>query len=74
MPITLLRLCFARLFGGFARGGGINDLLDDRAGMGGIFLKPFRHLVRHQAFQRLAHFGGDELVFGLRRRIWDRAA
>ena len=46
---------FARLAGGLARRGGIDDLLDDGAGMGRIFLQPFRHLVRHQAFQRLTH-------------------
>jgi hypothetical protein len=35
----------------------------------GIFLQPFGHLVRHQAFQRLAHFGTDQLVLGLRREF-----
>ena len=59
----------ARLLGGFARGGGVDDLADHRAGMGRVFLQPFAHLVGHQAFERLAHFGGDQLVLGLRREL-----
>ena len=59
----------ARLAGGFARGGGVNHLLDDRLGVRGIFLEPFGHLVRHQAFERLAHLGRDELVLGLRAEL-----
>jgi len=46
--------------------GGVDDLLDDRACVGRIFLEPFGELVGHQAFERLADFGGDELVLGLR--------
>jgi hypothetical protein len=56
---------FARLLGGFARGGGVDHLLDDRLGVRRIFLEPFGQLVRHQAFERLAHLGRDELVLGL---------
>ena len=56
----------ARLLGGFARGGGVDHLLDDRLGVAGVFLQPFAHLVGHQAFERLAHFGADQLVLGLR--------
>jgi hypothetical protein len=59
----------ARLTGGFAGGGGINDLLDHGARMARIFLKPFAHPVGHQAFERLAHFGRDQLVLGLRREF-----
>ena len=47
----------ARLARGFPRGGGVDDLLDDRLGMSRIFLEPFRKLVGHQAFERLAHLG-----------------
>ena len=55
----------ARLAGGLARRGGVDDLLDDRAGVGRIFLQPFGQLVGHQAFERLAHLGADQLVLGL---------
>ena len=47
----------ARFTGGFAGGGGVNDLLDHGARMARIFFKPLAHPVGHQAFQRLAHFG-----------------
>ena len=30
-----------------------------------MLLEPFAHLVAHQAFERLAHFGADQLVLGL---------
>ena len=30
-----------------------------------MLLEPFAHLVAHQAFERLAHLGADELVLGL---------
>ena len=40
--------------------------------MAGIFFKPLAHPVGHQAFQRLAHFGRDQLVLGLRREFWIR--
>ncbi len=58
-----------RLFGGLARGGGVDHLLDDGAGVGGIFLEPFGELVGDQAFERLADLGGDELVLGLRAEL-----
>ena len=54
-----------RLTRRFAGGGSVNDLLDHGARMAGIFFKPLAHPVGHQAFQRLAHFGRDQLVFGL---------
>ena len=56
---------FARAASGFARGGGIDHLLDDRLGIAGVFLEPFAHFVAHQRFERRAHFGRDQLVFGL---------
>ncbi len=59
----------ARLFRGLARGGGVDHLGDDRAAMRGVFLQPFGELVRHQAFKRLAHFGGHQLVLGLRTEL-----
>ena len=37
--------------------------------MGRVLLQPLGHLVGHQAFQRLAHLGRDELVLGLRREL-----
>ena len=48
------------------RGGSIDRLLDDRARIRGMFLEPLGHLVAHQAFERLADFGRDQLVLGLR--------
>ena len=59
----------ARLLGGFARRGGVDHLLHDGLGVVGIFLAPFAHPVGHQAFQRLAHFGADQLVLGLRPKL-----
>ena len=64
-----LSACFTGLAGRFARSGSVDDLLDQRLGMAGIFLQPFNHLVRHQAFQRLAHFGTDQLVLSLGREF-----
>ena len=55
----------ACLLRGFASGGGVDHLADDRAAMRRVFLQPFGQLVGHQAFEWLAHFGGDELVLGL---------
>jgi hypothetical protein len=37
--------------------------------LAGVFLQPLRHLVGHQAFQRLAHFGRYQLVLGLRGEL-----
>ena len=48
---------FARPLGRFTGGSGVDDLLDHGARIGGVFLKPFGHLIRHQAFERLTHFG-----------------
>ena len=59
----------ARLARRLARGGGVDDLLDDGAGVGRIFLQPFGQLVGHQAFQRLANLGTDQLVLGLARKF-----
>ena len=59
----------ARLLGGLARGGGVDHLLHDHLAVRGIFFQPLGHLVRHQAFQGLAHFGTDQLVLGLRREF-----
>jgi hypothetical protein len=56
---------FSRLARSFAGGRGVDYLLDDRAGMLRVFLKPLGELVGHQAFERLTHFGTDELVLGL---------
>ena len=60
---------FTRAARGFAGGGGVDDLLDDRFGFGGVFLQPFAHLLAHQAFQRRTHFGADQLVLGLRGEL-----
>ena len=57
---------FAGTACGLARGGGVDDLLDDRLGVVGVFLQPFAHLLAHQRFQGLADFGGNQLVLGLR--------
>ena len=59
----------ARALGGFARRGGVDDLGNDLARIGRIFLEPLGHLVAHQAFERLAHFAADELVLGLRTEL-----
>ena len=34
-----------------------------------MLLEPLGHLIAHQAFERLAHFGADELVLGLRAEL-----
>src|SRR3546814_18624364 len=56
---------FARLFRGFARRGGVDDLLDHRLGISGLFLEPFGLPVGHQAFARLAHPRRHRLALGL---------
>src|SRR5204863_3230944 len=56
---------FARFARSFARRRGIDGLLDDRAGIAGMFFEPFAYLVAHQALERLTHFGADQLVLGL---------
>ncbi len=56
---------FAGLAGGFASCGGVDDLLDDRARVGGMLLKPLAHLIAHQAFERLANLRAHQLVLGL---------
>src|SRR6185503_14679233 len=60
---------FARFARRFARSGGIDDLPDNRPGVGRVFIEPFGHLVGNQAFQRLADLGRDQLVLGLRAEL-----
>ena len=52
-----------------ARRGSIDDLHDDRAGVGRVFLEPLGELVGHQAFKRLANLGAHQLVLGLRAEL-----
>ena len=62
---TLAACQVARLFGGFASGGGIDDLRHDGARMGRIFLQPDGEAIGDQRFQRLPHFRRNQLVLGL---------
>ena len=55
----------ARLAGGFARQGGLDDLADDLPGLAGVFLEPFGQFLAHQPLDRRTHFRGNQLVLGL---------
>ena len=48
---------FARLAGGFARGGGFHHLAHDGPGFGRMLLEPGAQLVDQRAFHDGAHFG-----------------
>ena len=57
---------FARLACRFARGRGLDDLADYGPGFARMLFEPgFEHVV-DDAFDRRPHFGGDQLVLGLR--------
>ena len=62
---TLAPRELARLARRLARGGGLDDLGDDRARLRGMFLEPGAELLVHQVLDHRADFGGDELVLGL---------
>ena len=55
----------ARLAGGLARDGGVDDLLDDVARLARMLLEPLAQPVAHQALDRRAHLRGHQLVLGL---------
>ena len=59
----------ARFARRFARGGGVDHFLDDHPGVRRILLQPFGELVGDQAFQRLADFGRDQFILGLRAEL-----
>ncbi|EAQ28787.1 hypothetical protein NAP1_14348 [Erythrobacter sp. NAP1] len=54
---------------GFTSCGGVDDLLNDRLRISGVFFQPLVHLLAHQRLKRLAHFGRDKLVLGLRGEL-----
>ncbi len=56
---------FAGLAGRIARPGGIDDLVAQGLGVGGVFKQPGFQRARHGLFDGGAHFAGDQLVFGL---------
>jgi hypothetical protein len=64
MPITDLRLASRALRAASrAAAASITFWMIERASPD--FPRAIRHLVAHQAFERLAHFGADQLVLGL---------
>lgn len=59
----------AGLAGGFAGAGGFDDLAADDLGVVGRFQQEVRQRLGHDFFHRQAHFGGDQLVLGLRAEL-----
>ena len=59
----------ARFSRGFARGGGLDHLTDDDLGFARVLLQPGLEHVADEALDRRPHFGGHELVLGLRREF-----
>ena len=60
---------FARLARGFARRRRLDHLADDDLGFARMLLEPGLEHVVDDALDRRAHFGGDQLVLGLRREF-----
>ena len=60
---------FARLAGGFARRGSLDHLADDDFGLGRVLLEPRRQRLVEDVLDHGAHFGGNQLVLGLRREF-----
>ncbi len=59
----------ARLAGGFAGGGRLDDLADDDLGLARMLLEPGGERLVEHAFDHRPHFGGDQLVLGLGREF-----
>ena len=55
----------ARLAGGFAGAGGLDDFADDDLGVGRALLQVVGQQLAHNVFHRAAHFAADQLVLGL---------
>ena len=59
----------ARLAGGFARARGFDDLAADDLGVVRLFHQEVGERLRHDLFDRAAHFRRHQLVLGLRREL-----